>query len=259
MINERFFLGLPQSFNEKCYVYPPTILDSLNKSFSKYKRILTISQEELEDSFIQQKEQNNLPDIDFNVPTPFEFLLNNAYHSKEFENLAKQAFELFIHQPVTFLYEAKTMLLGDLEQKLIDGVKLDQLVFIKEEEYFDLQNLIRQACGDEAINPPDPNLDPRVKRMKAKARYRDKVKAERGLGISFGTSLAAICCMEVGLNPLTIGKISFVAFKALMDTYQKKERYQIDIDSLMAGADSKKVKPKYWISNNDEEKSKIKQ
>jgi hypothetical protein len=31
--------------------------------------------------------------------------------------------------------------------------------------------------------------------------------------------------------------------------YQEKEKYQLDIESLLAGADSKKVKPKYWIAN----------
>jgi hypothetical protein len=31
-----------------------------------------------------------------------------------------------------------------------------------------------------------------------------------------------------------------------------KEKYEIDIDSLLAGADSKKIKPKYWIRNSEE-------
>jgi hypothetical protein len=33
--------------------------------------------------------------------------------------------------------------------------------------------------------------------------------------------------------------------------YQQNEEYDIDIRSLLAGADSKKVKPKYWIKNLD--------
>jgi hypothetical protein len=59
--------------------------------------------------------------------------------------------------------------------------------------------------------------------------------------------------MNVGLNPLNVGKVSFVALRALTDIYQDKERYQLDIDSLLAGADSKKVKPKYWIKNSNEQ------
>jgi hypothetical protein len=34
-----------------------------------------------------------------------------------------------------------------------------------------------------------------------------------------------------------------------MSIYQEQEKYRLDIESLLAGADSKKVKPKYWIRN----------
>lgn len=85
--------------------------------------------------------------------------------------------------------------------------------------------------------------------MKAKARYRDRVKAKQGKGLKFISSLASICCMEMGLNPLNIGEIAYAAIPILMQTYQEKEQYHLDIDSLLAGADSKKVKPKYWIRN----------
>jgi hypothetical protein len=34
-----------------------------------------------------------------------------------------------------------------------------------------------------------------------------------------------------------------------MRYYQEKYKYDIDIQSLIAGADSKKVKPQFWIRN----------
>ena len=40
--------------------------------------------------------------------------------------------------------------------------------------------------------------------------------------------------------------------QAILNQYQTKEKYEIDIDSLLAGADSKKIKPKYWIRNLEE-------
>ena len=85
--------------------------------------------------------------------------------------------------------------------------------------------------------------------MKAKARYRDKIKAKQGGGINLLTSLASICCMSSGINPLNIGEMSYASINTLISTYQKKEKYDIDIASLQAGADSKKIKPKYWITN----------
>ena len=256
MLNPHFFLGLPQSFKEKCFIYPPSIEETLRvENYQRYRHLLTISQEELEDDYIQEKEKQRIADSDFNVPTPFEYLLINAYHNKNFERLAQQAFQFFIKQPVTFVYEKKAVLIGDLREKLLQSKtpNLNNLVFIEEEEYFDFQNMIREAIGDKPVEKPNPDEDPRVKRIKAKARYRDKIKAEKGMGVSLGTSLAAICCMNVGLNPLNVGKVSFVALRALTDIYQDKERYQLDIESLLAGADSKKVKPKYWIKNSNEQ------
>ena len=87
--------------------------------------------------------------------------------------------------------------------------------------------------------------------MKAKARYRDYIKAKKGLGIDFGTLLASICCMNMGLNPLNIGEISYASVKVLVDTYQEKEKYETEVRSLQAGADPKKIKPKYWIRQLD--------
>ena len=99
------------------------------------------------------------------------------------------------------------------------------------------------------MEPPNPNEDPRVKRIKAKARYRDKIKAKKGMGISLGTTLASICCMGIGITPLNIGEMSYVAIQGIMSTFQEKDQYELDTRILLAGGDSKKVKPKYWIRN----------
>jgi hypothetical protein len=53
--------------------------------------LLTQSQEDIEDRFIEEKNPQKV------YPTPFEALLNNCYHHKEFEKLAIAAFKFFIH------------------------------------------------------------------------------------------------------------------------------------------------------------------
>ena len=85
--------------------------------------------------------------------------------------------------------------------------------------------------------------------MKAKARLRDKIKAKSNKNIKLESTLAAICCMGIGITPLNIGEITYGSIHILMSMYQGKEKYELDIDSLLAGADSKKVKPKYWIKD----------
>ena len=57
--------------------------------------------------------------------------------------------------------------------------------------------------------------------------------------------------MGIGITPLNIGEMSYANVGVLMKIYQDKEKYDLDIRSLLAGADSKKIKPKYWIRNTD--------
>ena len=237
-----FFLGYPIEFKKLCLVYPPKIKDVVgNPRYHQLAKTLTLSQEEIEDEFVQAG-------IDLKqLLTPFEYILNNAYNHKEFNEVLKEAFMLFTHEPVTFLFEQKQILIGDIK----DVKSVNELRILKEEDYFDFQNLVRAASGQKQIEAPNPNEDPRVKAIKAKARYRDRIKAKKGIGLKMKTILSSICCMGIGLTPLNIGELSYAAI-SLIQTYQEKEKYELDIQSLLAGADSKKIKPKYWIRNLDD-------
>ena len=249
MSKELFFIGEPVEFKTGIKIYPPSLRDVItNRGYGTFLKILTYSQEEREDIFVQEKKDLS------SFPTPIEFMLNNCYHNQDYERVCKQAFQFFLKTEVDFLYEKKIIIIGSLEKILQNLESVNQLITISEEEFFDFQNLIRLATNQKAIDPPNPNEHPKIKAMKAKARYRDKVKAKQNAknGITLFTSMTAICCMGLGLTPLNIGEMSYVALEAILAQYQDKEKYQIDIDSLLAGADSKKIKPKYWIRNLEE-------
>ena len=81
-------------------------------------------------------------------------------------------------------------------------------------------------------------------------RLRDKIKAKKD-GIPFSVILVSICCMGLGITPLNIGEISYASVSAIMETYQAKEKYEVDIKSMLAGA--KDVKLKYWIRDLDKD------
>ena len=252
MINPNVFLCKPLIFKNKFKVFPPTVSEVIeNPFYGQFVRLLTITQDDIKDEMAKKEEY-------INIPTPFEFLLINSYHSQQFAAIAKLAFNFFLHKEIYFFYEQKMIVVGNLEEGVQQIKSLDDLITIKEEDYFDFQNIVRQVIGDKTIKPPepsDPNEDPRIARIKAKARERDRIKARQGSknGISLMTSLTAICCMGIGLTPLNIGEMSYAAIGPIMAMMQDKEKYDVDIRSLLAGADSKKIKPKYWIRNSDKE------
>lgn len=244
MNNPKFFIGLPVDFDGICYVYPPTVQDVIGKKdFQVYRSILTISHEDIEDKIIEKGEDELTNGY---IPSPFEYMLSLAFQSEETKEKVIDAFQFFIHEPVTFLLKEKKVVIGDLEQVLNLATKVEDLRILDEQNYLQFQNLVRESLGEKPVSAPDSNEHPKVKKMKAKARYRDRIKAKKE-GITLGTTLTAICCMGIGINPLNIREISYCAIGQLVKTYQDKEKYQIDIDSLLAGAKASEVKLKYWI------------
>jgi hypothetical protein len=180
----------------------------------------------------------------------------NYYQDEGIREKIHEAFKQFIHEPVTIVPEIEMLLIGKSEDELDPDVDLESPRLLTEENFFEFQNQIRLVMGSEKIKPPDPeeeNLDPRIKRYKAKIRASEKMLAKKKANKSptLGTLLAAICCMGIGLSPLNIGEMSYACVHWLISMEQQKEEYDIDIRALLAGADSKKVKPKYWIKNID--------
>ena len=244
MINAKFLLGLPEDFQGICKVYSPRVNDMLgDDNYPVYRKMLLSSQEDIEDEYAELK----LPMDE--VPTPLQYLFVMSQADERLKPLVQKGFEFFIHESVTMVHEKNILIVGDLTTELQKVKSIEDLRLITEDNYFELQNKMREALGEKAIEPYNPNENEKVKYFKAKARLRDRVKAKSKDSLTLGSTLASICCMDLGLNPLNIGELSQAAIAILIRYYQEKTKYDIDIQSILAGADSKKVKPKHWIRN----------
>ena len=244
MIDSYAFLGLPIDFNGLCKIYPPKISDILNEqNYPIYKKFFFNSQEDLEDEYVEKK----IPLED--LPTPFEYLFRIAAADPRLKQIIIKGFEFFIHESVILLMDQKMVIIGDLQDVLPHATSIDDLRILKEEDFFDFQNALRRSVGEKQIEPYNPDENPKVKYFKAKARLRDRVKAKSKDGLTLGSTLAAICCMGLGITPLNIGELSQAATSIIVRYYQEKLKYDIDIRALIGGADNKKIKPQYWIRN----------
>ena len=88
MSDINFLFGYPVEFKNLCMVYPPKVRDTFNNKFHMYAQILTISQEEIEDEYVEKK-----MDIS-QLLTPFEYLLNAAYIFGHIQNMPLQILTL---------------------------------------------------------------------------------------------------------------------------------------------------------------------
>ena len=253
MLNPSVLIGEPLNFKGKLKIYPPTVEQVVtNPNFGAFYKVLTMTQEDIRDEVKDKLAEGEV------APTPFEYLVLSCQYVNGFSTILRSAFQFFCQTDIGFLFDEKKIIIGNVEELIqkIDNVK--EIQYLEENEFFDFQNMVREACGDKPAKPPEPenpNEDPRIRRIKEKARERDRIKAKQANknGISLNTCLVAICCMGIGITPLNIGEMSYASVGEIMKVMQEKEKYDIDIRSLLAGADSKKVKPKYWIRNTDKE------
>lgn len=253
MIDADVFLKKPLPFKNLCVVYPPSVEEVVDtKEFGFFVSFLEMTQEDLMDEYEDKKqflEENGLK-----IPSPFEYILLNAYQDEDLSFSFKKGFNFFIHEDVTFLPEIGKILIGDVEEEMQKIENVEDLRFLTEENFFDFQNLIRKSLGHDKIESVEDlsKLHPKIAKMKKKARERDRVKAKQMAkeAPTLGTTLTSICCMGIGLTPLNIGEISYAAVSEIVSTYQKKEKYNTDCTSLLNGADAKKIGFKYWINND---------
>ena len=244
MINPNFFTGRAVDFQGICKVYPPKIGEIMDdRNYPVYRKLLMSSQEDIEDEYAEQK----LPMDE--VPNPLEYLFMMSALDPRIKKIALDGFQFFIREPVMMLMDQKMIIVGDLKDTLSKIQSIDELRIIKEDNYFKFQNTLRRAIGEKEAEEYNPNENPKVKYFKAKARLRDRIKAKSNDNLTLGTTLASICCMGIGITPLNVGELSQAAIAVLMRTYQEKHKYEVDIESLMNGADKKKVKPQFWIRN----------
>ena len=169
MTDIRAFIGAPLNFKNKLNIYPPSVREVItNPQFGNYHSILCTTEEDIRDQL--KKDGKELTEY----PTPFEYLLLNCYHYSEVAFIVSKAFEFFCHANITFSFQTKQIVIYNNDD--------EEIARLDEDEYFDFQNMIRQSIGDRKLSPPEPinpNEDPRIRRIKERARERDRIKAKQ--------------------------------------------------------------------------------
>lgn len=236
------FLGLPIEFSGFS-IYPPTLRDVVaNNRFSIYCELLLATVESFEDQVVKPANDFRFPP-DWVAPSPFRVLLGIAAESAEGEEIVREALQFFTKEDIIiFDLKRELIVIGDISKKIIEG--FDTFPKIDEESYIDFQNVIRMAIGKELYEPPDPDMLPQIRRIKAMTRYRERVK---GLGSTPLDLMTVLCCMGIGLTPLNVGEITYAAALYLQERHQLKEKYDIDIRVMTSGFGGEKPKDfQHW-------------
>ena len=191
----------------------------------------------LEDRYYDDVKQN----IEGDLPTPFQYFMVLS-QLPETGKLVNEALKFFTHETSLFLFERAEIVIGDLKEKHL----------LCEDNFDYFQNCIRELIGEKPIEKIEKDIDPRLARMKAKQRLRDQIKnkqAQEKMGYEFSTLMLSTCCLGVGVTFENIDKLPYATMMKLQELCANKDKFETDMASLIAGADSKKINLEYWVKD----------
>ena len=243
---ELCFIGAPLIFENMFLIKPLTVFDRINlgDKYMEYLNLLCLSETDLEEILTEKigDEKDKLTKI-----TPFDYLMLSADYNESFLLKLKEAFFTFIQQDIFIIPKARQVFVGKMEENNI----IDNSNFSKFQHFLRLQNCLEE---EEEIPENENYMQKKFRLRRQELKKAKQKQAEKsGNKIDFLDLMESLCLMNIGITWENIKDLPIFTFYSLLSRYQVKEKYSIDIDSLLAGADSKKIKLKYWMSHKEEE------
>lgn len=206
------------------------------EKFYQYLNLFTIDDEEI-----------NIK-IDDNFINLYETLIINCERDQSIRNKIEIGLKIFTGENHCYFDEERRLLFIDV----VEDRKLTA------ENFNEFREILQKIYRIKSILEKDHEMSEAERRMKAKfeMRRRQLAEAKAREGKSGGPTLSNIL---IGL--MVVGKRSandtwslpFYTFYEAFYCLEREEQYDINLKSILAGADSKKVKLNHWLI--DEEKN----
>lgn len=244
---EDLFLGRPADL-EVCKVYQLTIKEILDGiGFEKYKYYVNLLSMELEDLRELLEKKGVQPPEELTV---FDNLMISAANDDTVFLDLTNAISTFIKEEVHISPKTGIIIVGDLRERKI----IDKELFFWFSRIIRSQNKLRL----EELASPDENKVQKKFRLKRNERERIKAKSQKDSedAAELADILSCLCVANIGVTPTTVQDLTLFQAKELLERVQAKETYHTELDMLMAGADSKKIKPITWVRNLTKEVNK---
>lgn len=250
--NEELFLGAPYKLGNICKIYQLTLkeimLDDNAIGFEKYNyyvNLLTLDNSDIED--ILKKKGLDIKELGFNDITVFKYLLLSAENNNNFFLDLKTALNTFIKEEIMISPKTNTIIVGNPKERR----------FISEKDFNELANVIRAFNNMRIKQPPPENETALQKRFRLKREQREKVKEKQNKDndsdVSFMDIMSTVCTMNIGITALTLPNYTIYQVKNLLERGLANEKYHTELDMLIAGADSKKIKAEHYMRNLSKE------
>ena len=233
-IKEQAYVGAPSILTGVCKVIPRTIYDIIEMGTNNYNAKLgLLLLNETDIAKIIKEKTGQEPKIE--EIYPLSYLLQSAAHADMFLLELQSAFSTFIKEDVLLLPKINSVLVGSPQEKRL----------ITEKNFVDFQDILRIQNRKEVREAPPENESAIARKFRLKREARDAAKRKQQAKNGDGQSLAEL--LEIAETfGIDYTHKTLYAFYGLIQRHQAREKWNQDIQMLCAGADSKKLKTKYW-------------
>lgn len=239
-IKEQAYLGKPSSLPSVCKIYPLTIGDIVSIGSYRYNGMLSLlllTEVEIV-NLIKEKTGDEVPIEEVN---PLVYLLQSAQYDDMFFLELKNIIATFVKEEVLLLPKINSIQIGAISQQRL----------INKDNFRDFQDILRIQNKRDIVEPPPPNETPGQRKMRL---LREKVAAvKKKQAQKKGEGQPFLELLEIAeVYGIDIQNHTLYAFYDLLRRHQMKEKWEQDIQMICAGADSKKIKTKYWGESLDD-------
>lgn len=241
------FRGKPIEIPNLCLVYAPTLNDICKIGELEYFKMVRLMTYDFIDVDIEVERLGIKEKL-----TVFDFFCKVLCASPWGWAYIQKAFQIFTKQQL--IYDSETNSLFLKSNKI---EKLTEEIFVTLQQVIAKQNLVEYEL------PPPEVSDPKMKRFYEKTLLGKKTKRKSKSGTkeesaddttSFIKNAVSSLVLETGIFGKDLWDMSYYALMDLYDRLHAKIQYDGDTQAIMAGGDSKKIKPKIWTMslNRDE-------
>lgn len=240
----KLLAGVPyeiEGFKAHC----PTIRDIMEIGESEYQTYLGALSLGVNSLDIREdnasSEYDDLEDID----VIFLVIYNDEYYKNTFLKalrfFLKDDFNVSLSEDGLIIYAGRIE-----EEKYLSRNTLEYVLNI-----IKIQNCIINKDNIADENPSDERAKRILEKMKEAREKLAKVKNKNGDGsdtLSFSDLVSILCSNGNGINPFNVWDLNIYMFNNQFNRMKMLEDYDINIRSLLAGADSEKIDLKHWMS-----------
>lgn len=233
-IQEQAYVGAPSSFLDICKVYPLTLYEIISMGSNNYNTKLgLLLLNELDIAKIIKDKTGTEPELE--TIQPLSYLLQSAALDDLFLLELQSCFFTFIKEDILLLPKINVVVIGNPKDKRL----------ITENNFSEFQDILRIQNKKEIRKAPPENESAIARKFRLKSEQRDAIKRKQQQKSGEEQSLVEL--LEIAETfGIDYKNKTIYAFYNLIRRHQAKEKWEQDIQMLCAGADSNKLKTKYW-------------